>query len=203
MKRLTLIVIFVLTLIGIGLTVSAIDGSRPRRTNESVFARTCKQPAGWSSRRRDVAVINPGLRQSLDCLKWLELGTRLSLVPWWSSNRTVFARMVPSLAAFSSLRMRTATQSGDGTLDTWSPPSIPHFHHRLQVAPGLSMGTSASAAAAPATSTTTVQPITTSRHGESPTCPMGTPRFSSTRRSGSIEGHGYRVCEAGLMEQRK
>src|SRR5262249_46080144 len=112
---------------------------------------------------------------------------QLSLVSSSMSNRTVSARMVLSLAAFSSLPMRRATQSGDGTLDTWNRPSIPHFHHRLQAAPGSSSETRASAGAASATSTTTVRSVTTSRHGALPTCPLGTRRFSSTRRSGSIE----------------
>lgn len=48
-----------------------------KRTNESAFARTYKQPARWSRRRRGVATIKPGVRKSLDYFKWLEPVTRL------------------------------------------------------------------------------------------------------------------------------
>jgi hypothetical protein len=101
MKRLTLIVIFVSAFIGISLTLSlmAIDGSLAEGHERKRFRADLQTTSRLVDPPPGVAMINPGFRQSLDCLRWLEQGTRLSLVPWSMSNPTAFARMVPSLTA--------------------------------------------------------------------------------------------------------
>jgi hypothetical protein len=77
-------------------------------------------------------MINPGFRQSSGCLKSLEPGTRLSLVPWSMSNRTVFARMGPFFNGVFRLRNADGqTIRGryfghlEPTFNSTSPPPAP------------------------------------------------------------------------------
>src|SRR5262249_16793499 len=189
MERLTLVVVLALAFIGISLTVSSIatDGSLAQAHERKRFRADLQTTTRLVDPPPGRCVDQHGSSPVVGLLEVVGAGDATFFGPVVDEQSHCVRADGSFFGGVLSLRMRTATLSGDGTLDTWNRPSIPHFHHRLQAARGSSSETPASAEVASATSTTTVRLITMSRHGASPICPLGTRRFSSTRQSGSIE----------------
>ena len=187
MKRLTLFVIFVLTFVGIGLTVSGIDGSlaqaheRKRfRADLQTTTRLVEPPQGRCSDQ-------PGLAPVVGLLEVVGAGDATFLGPVVVEQ----SHCVRADGSFFRGVFKLTNADGDtirgryfGHLEptfnsTFPPPAPggPWLIHGNVCISGGSVGDIENDCAR----------IVTSRRGASPTCPLGTPRSSSTRRSGSIE----------------
>src|SRR5262249_5356323 len=197
MKRLTLVVILALTFIGMSLTVSlmATDGSLAQAHERKRFRADLQTTTRLVEPPPGRCIDQPGLPPVVGLLEVVGAGDATFLGPVVDEQ----SHCVRADGSFFGGVFKLTNAEGDTIRGRYfghlEPTSIPHFHHRLQAAPGSSMVTSASAAVAPAISTTTVRLITTSRREVLPTCPPGMPRFSSTRQSGSIE-HNKRAIAA-------